>query len=50
MKLTAGISLDDTEKSYKAVELYKEAFGLELGYNLSYEDPEGMRKWAAKKR
>ena len=45
MKLTAGISLDDTEKSYKAVELYKEAFGLALGYHLSYEDPEGMRKW-----
>jgi len=45
MKLTMGISLDSTEKSYKAVELYKEAFGLTLGYNLSYEDPEGMRKW-----
>jgi len=45
MKLTAGISLDGTEKSYKAVELYKEAFGLTLGYNLSYEDPEGMKKW-----
>ena len=45
MKLTAGISLDDTEKSYKAVELYIKAFGLTLGYNLSYEDPEGMRKW-----
>ena len=45
MKLSAGISLDGTEKSYHAVELYKEAFGLTLGYNLSYEDPEGMRKW-----
>ena len=45
MKLTVGISLDGTEKSYKAVELYKEAFCLTLGYNLSYEDPEGMRKW-----
>ena len=45
MKFTATIYVDDTEKSYRAVELYKEAFGLSLGYNLSYEDPEGMRKW-----
>jgi len=45
MRFTAGIYLDDTEKSFKAVELYKEAFGLSLGYNLSYEDPEGLRKW-----
>jgi len=45
MKFTATIYVDDTEKSYKAVELYKEAFGLSLGYNLSYEDPDGMRKW-----
>ena len=45
MKLKATIYVDDTKKSYKAVELYKEAFGLSLGYNLSYEDPEGMRKW-----
>jgi len=45
MKFTATIYVDDIEKSYKAVELYQEAFGLSLGYNLSYEDPEGMRKW-----
>ena len=45
MKFTATIYVEGTEKSYKAVELYKEAFGLSLGYNLSYEDPEGMRKW-----
>ena len=45
MKLNATIYVDDIEKSYNAVELYKEAFGLSLGYNLSYDDPEGMRKW-----
>jgi len=45
MKFTATIYVDDTEKSYKAVEMYKKAFGLSLGYHLSYEDPEGMRKW-----
>ena len=45
MKFTATIYVDGIEKSYKAVELYKEAFGLQLGYNLSYEDPDGLRKW-----
>ena len=45
MKFTATIYVDDIEKSYKAVGLYKEAFGFSLGYNLSYEDPESMRKW-----
>ena len=45
MKFTATIYVDDAEKSCKAVELYKEAFELSLGYHLSYEDPEGTRKW-----
>ena len=45
MKFSATIYVDGIEKSYEAVELYKEAFGLSLGYNLSYEDPDGMRKW-----
>jgi len=45
MKFTATIYVDGTEKSYHAVEIYKEAFGLSLGYNLSYEDVEGMKKW-----
>ena len=45
MKFKATIYVNGTEKSYEAVEMYKEAFGLSLGYNLSYEDPEGMREW-----
>ena len=45
MKLGATIYVDSIEKSYEAVELYKEAFGLALGYNLSYEDVEGMKAW-----
>jgi len=48
MKFTATIYVDGIEKSFKAVELYKEAFGLLLGYNLSYEDVEGMKKWGLK--
>ena len=43
MKFTATIYVYAIKKSYKAVELYKEAFGVSLGYNLSYEDPEGMQ-------
>ena len=45
MKLVATVFVDSIEKSYEAVELYKEAFGLTLGYNLSYEDIEGMKAW-----
>ena len=45
MKFTATIYVDGIENSYKAVELYREAFGLSLGYNLSYEDVEGLKKW-----
>ena len=45
MKFTATIYIDGIEKSFNAVELYKKAFGLSLGYNLSYEDVEGMKKW-----
>jgi len=48
MKFTATIYFDGCEDSYNAVELYKEAFGLSLGYNLSYEDVEGMKKWGLK--
>jgi uncharacterized glyoxalase superfamily protein PhnB len=29
----------------KPLNCIKKAFGLSLGYNLSYEDPEDMRKW-----
>ena len=45
MKFSATVFVDNIEKSYDAVELYKEAFGLTLGYNLSYEDVEGMKEW-----
>ncbi|MCL2664249.1 MAG: hypothetical protein FWE82_01415 [Defluviitaleaceae bacterium] len=45
MKFSATIYLKGTEESFLAVEMYKEAFGLSLGYNLSYEDPEGLRQW-----
>ncbi|HBL84486.1 MAG TPA: hypothetical protein DDZ99_06160 [Clostridiales bacterium] len=33
------------KNSYEAVECYKEAFGLTLGYHLSYDDIEGLKAW-----
>ena len=45
MKLGATVFVDSIEKSYEAVELYKEAFGLTLGFNQSYEDVEWMKDW-----
>ena len=42
MKLGATLYVKD---SYEAVERYKEAFGLELGYHLSYEDIDGLKAW-----
>ena len=45
MKLGATIYVDSIEKSYEAVELYKEAFGLTLGFNSSYEDTTWMEQY-----
>ena len=45
MKLVATVYVDSIAKSYEAVELYKEAFGLTLGFNHSYEDVEWMKDW-----
>jgi len=42
MNLGATLYVKD---SNGAVELYKKAFGLTLGYNLSYEDTEGMKAY-----
>ena len=44
MKLGATLYVDSIEKSYEAVELYKQAFGLTLGFNESYEDTSWMKK------
>ena len=43
MKIGATIYVNGIAKSYEAVELYKEAFGLTLGYNASYEDTSWMK-------
>ena len=45
MKIGATIFVDSIEKSYEAVELYKEAFGLTLGFNQSYEDTSWMKEF-----
>jgi uncharacterized glyoxalase superfamily protein PhnB len=33
------------KNSYEAVEFYKKAFGLTLGFHLSYDDIEGLKAW-----
>ena len=42
MGLSATLYITD---SYDAVEMYKKAFGMTLGYHLSYEDVDGMKAW-----
>jgi len=43
MKIGATIYVNGIEASYEAVELYKKAFGLTLGFNCSYEDTSWMK-------
>lgn len=48
MKFKATIYVDGCEKSQKAVEMYKEAFGLTLGYHAAYNDNSWKAEYGVK--